>query len=59
MKRIKIFGDSFNIQGKIDEWIDKVHPDIISVTSSLASSAHGTTYSLITVLYEDNTSVKL
>jgi len=63
MKQIKIFSacDDRNLQFEIDKWIKKnnVNVDIISASSSVGCSQHGTTYYITTMLYEETQDIKL
>jgi copper chaperone CopZ len=54
MNKIKIFQDinAFEVEKEINEWIEKINPDIISVSSSTANSTFN--YLTVTILYEDN-----
>lgn len=58
MKRIKVFTCyPSTLQVEMNKWIDEQNPDIISVSSSITYGSY--IYTIVTVLYEDHSEVKI
>lgn len=59
MKKVKIFQGDYQLEEKINEWIEKNNVQIISIGTSTSCSGHGTTHFITTILYEDALNIKI